>query len=352
MIDLRDDAALRAADPSGMLSDVLGTPTQLQIARADALARKADLPTRASRIVYLGMGGSGIAGDALKALAAPSAPIPIEVVKDYALPAFATGRETLVIACSYSGNTEETLEGFDEARKRGCSIVAITGGGELARRAHDAGLTVLEAPAGIQPRAAFPSLLAATLTIGESVGALEPLDVAFADAFAALIDSCADAQPNNDGGFPNELAAKFHGRHVHIWGMSDLAGVVASRWRAQIQENAKAPASNANLPELDHNEIMGYDPGEATLKDSCLVVLRHDLEHPRVALRAEITLELVKPHVGDSIMIRTHARGALATMLDLIVTGDLASVYLAYRRGIDPSPVPNIQALKQRLADA
>ena len=352
MIDLRDAAALRAADPSGMLTDVLGTPAQLQTARADALARKAELPTRASRIVYLGMGGSGIAGDALKALAAPSAPMPVEVVKDYALPAFATGADTLVIACSYSGNTEETLEGFDQARKRGCTIVAITGGGELARRAHDAGITVLDAPAGIQPRAAFPSLLAATLTIGEAAGALEPLDAAFADACTALSESCADAQPSNDGGFPNTLATRFHGKHVHIWGMNDLAGVVAGRWRAQIQENAKAPASNANLPELDHNEIMGYDPGEVTLKDSCLVVLRHDLEHPRVALRAEITLELVKARIGESIMVRTHAPGALATMLDLIVTGDLASVYLAYRRGIDPSPVPNIQTLKQRLADS
>lgn len=350
MIDLRDEAALRAADPEGMLADVLGSPSQLQLARADAVARREDLPGAADRIVYLGMGGSGIAGDALKALAAPTAAMPIEVVKDYALPAYASGPGTLVIACSYSGNTEETLEAFDEARKRGCSIVAITGGGELGGRAGDAGIPVLPAPLGIQPRAAFPSLLAATVTIGERVGALEPLDVAFADAFAALVETCADAQPSNDGGFAMELATRFLGKHVHIWGMSDLAGVVASRMRAQIQENAKAPASNANLPELDHNEIMGYEPGEATLNDTCLVVLRHDLEHPRVALRAEITLELIRQHVGDSIMIRTHAPGALATMLDLIVTGDLASVYLALLRGVDPSPVPNIQTLKRRLA--
>jgi glucose/mannose-6-phosphate isomerase len=352
VIDLSDQAALKAADPQGMLADVLASADQLEAARAQSLQTRSSLPTQASRIVYLGMGGSGIAGDALKALAATSANVPVEVVKDYTLPAFASGSETLVIACSYSGNTEETLEGFEQARKRGCTIVSITGGGELAKISNDAGVPVLPAPGGIQPRAAFPSLLAATLTVAETAGVIDPLDSDFATAVDALRESCNDAQPSNNGGFPNELATRWHGKHVHIWGMNDLAGVVASRMRAQIQENAKAPASNANLPELDHNEIMGYDPGEKTLESTCLTVLRHDFEHPRVALRAEITLELIRERIADAVMIRTHAPGMLATMLDLIVTGDLASVYLALHRGVDPSPVPRIQMLKERLANA
>lgn len=352
MIDLKNPTALAAADPGGMLRDVLGSAAQLRRARRSALDNAGALPTSTTRVVYLGMGGSGISGDALAALAAPVSPVPVEVVKGYALPAYASGPETLVIACSYSGSTEETLTAFDEATKRGCTRVAISSGGELSRLADEQGIPLLAIPTGIQPRAAFPSLLAATLTVGESAGVLPPMSEAFDAAIAALETSCEDGRPENQGGFPGELAKRFQGKHVHIWGMNDLASVVASRWRAQIQENAKAPASNADLPELDHNEIMGYDPGEKTLADTCLVVLRHDQEHPRVALRAEITLELVKPHLGDTITIRTHAPGSLATLCDLIVTGDLASVYLALLRNVDPSPVPRIATLKERLAKA
>jgi glucose/mannose-6-phosphate isomerase len=352
MIDLSDPAAILAADPGGMLADVLASAEQLERARGASLAMKKDLPTSAERIVYLGMGGSGISGDALVALAANTSLAPITVVKDYTLPALARGPETLVIACSYSGNTEETLSAFEQARERGCTIVAITSGGRLAKLCADAGYPVIEVPTGIQPRAAFPSLLAATLTVAESVGAVGDLSDGFAKATAAMRETIADADPSNGGGFPRELAERMHGKHVHIWGMADLAGVVASRWKNQIQENAKAPASNASLPELDHNEIMAYDPGGPTIGQTLLVVIRHDGEHPRVALRVDITRELIAGRNGDEVMIRTHAPGDLATLMDLVLTGDLASVYLAFLRGVDPSPVPAIESLKRRLADA
>lgn len=352
MIDLADAGAVKAADPGGMLADVLDSAGQFERARASAVGMRKDLPTRAERIVYLGMGGSGIAGDALVALAADTSPAPIVVVKDYTLPAFAQGPETLVIACSYSGNTEETLSGFEQARRRGCQTVGITSGGELAKLCADHGFPIIEVPTGIQPRAAFPSLLAATLTIAETAGALKDISEEVAAAVAAMEQTAADGHPEGGGGLPGQLAERMHGKHVHIWGMADLAGVVASRWKNQIQENAKAPASNASLPELDHNEIMSYDPGEATLQQTLLVILRHDGEHPRVALRVEITRELIAGRNADEIMVRSHAPGDLATLMDLVLTGDLASVYLAFLRGIDPSPVPAIESLKRRLADA
>lgn len=335
-----------------MLAAVLASATQLRLARAAAMAARADLPTEASRVVYLGMGGSGIAGDALAALASTTSPAPIRVVKDYVLPAFASGPDTLVIACSYSGETEETRTAFAEARARGCRLVVITGGGSLAAEAAEAGAPVMTVPLGMQPRAAFPSLLAATLTVAEAAGLLPALDAAFEDAAIALDETVKDADPSNGGGFPMELARRAHGRHVHVWGMPDLSAVVADRWKNQIQENAQSPASVALLPELNHNEIMSYMPGERTLEDTLLVVLRHDGEHPRTALRAEISLELVRERVGDSIVIRTHAPGDLPTLLDLAVTGDLMSVYLAYLREVDPSPVEIIGSLKRRLAGA
>lgn len=352
MIDLADPAALAAADPGGMLADVLASADQLARAREAALEVSPSLPSDAQHLVYLGMGGSGIAGDALQALAASTSQVPVTVVKDYSLPAFARGPGSLVIACSYSGNTEETLSGFGAALERGCASVAITGGGILAKRAADQGAPIISIPTGIQPRAAFPSLLAATLTVAESAGVLPDLSEAFTAALDAIRGAVAASGPAQGGGFALEVARRMHNRHVHLWGMPDLAGVAANRWKNQIQENAKTPASSAVLPELDHNEIMSYYPGEATLDRSLLVILRHDFEHPRISLRAEITRELIAGRIGDEIMIRTHQPGELASLMDLVITGDLASVYLAFLRGVDPSPVSAIESLKQRLADA
>jgi glucose/mannose-6-phosphate isomerase len=351
--DLDDAAALRAADPGGMLETIERLPEDCRAAFAAGL-NTTDLPSAdgVRAIAFCGMGGSAIAGDVIAALFADRVPIPVVVVRSPELPAWC-GPDTLVMASSYSGSTVETLSSFAAAAERGCRLLAITSGGDLAGRAEKVGATVLRLPPGfVMPRAAFGHLALAPVGALAAMGLVpDPApDVAeAAEALERALRSCGAASPSAANP-AKSLAVRVGDRAVVVWGAEGIGAVAAARWKAAWNENAKVPAYWGALPEVDHNEVVGWSEG--TGKPFLLVALRHDGEHAEVAARFPPSIEIARTAGVEVEEVRATGTSALARLLELVVVGDLASTYAAIARGIDPSPIEAIARLKRVLAES
>jgi glucose/mannose-6-phosphate isomerase len=344
-----------ATDTLGFVDAVRSLPEQLAVART--VAASADLSRLTSHevrsVVVCGMGGSGISGDVLAAIAAPVAEVPIVVVKGYELPKF-VGPTTLVFAASYSGGTEETLEAALRAIDAKAALVAVTKGGSLGDLARDHGWPVVPCPDGLMPRAAVAALSVPLFLTLEQIGLLPGISAELdraARALAAERDRCAPeiTAPVNPA---RELARRI-GRSIPlVYGGGAIGAVAASRWKADVNENAKAPAFWHWYPELDHNEICGWGQhGDVTRQVFTLVELRHDHEHPQVARRFAITRGIIEEALQQVLEARAQGDGPLAQLLDLMYLGDWTSVYLALDAGVDPGPIDAIFRLKDELAD-
>ena len=301
-------------------------------------------------IVLCGMGGSAIGGDLVRCLVEPTAPLPFIVNRGYSLPGW-VGEKTLVIASSYSGGTEETLSAFADAKARGARRLAITSGGTLARIAEADGLDVVTIPGGLQPRAALGYSLGVVLRLARTLGLAELSDAEFDAALAAARDRAQAHDVDAEGNPARDLAAQFDGMLPVIYTGVGLLESVGMRWRTQIHENAKHPAVGNVLPELDHNEIMGFEAAPAALSAAMHVVALRDVDdHAQVAKRFDATRDLVAPGIGGWTELRSEGDSRLDRALSLIQLGDAASFWLAMVKGVDPTPVETIQALKRTLA--
>ena len=353
MNDLDDPGALAAADPHDALGIVERTPEQWREAVTRAQSSRADLPTRhgINGIVYCGMGGSGIAGDVLAAIAAETGTVPVTVVKGYKLPAW-VGPNTLVLCASYSGNTQETLACFDDAVERKARIVAIATGGALAERARTHSVATISPVEDMQPRQALASLAAITIVAAEQLSLLGDQTPAITETGDLLERQVAVygrdvATTNNDA---KKIAGLPDGRIPLVWGQEGLLAVAAQRWRTQLNENAKVAAFSSALPELDHNEIVGYEKASPGVADLAIVALRMPGEDPRISRRIDATLERIGGMIGGSAEASAVGESPLARLMSAVLLGDFVSVYLAVRRGVDPTPVTAIEELKSRLA--
>jgi glucose/mannose-6-phosphate isomerase len=291
-----------------------------------------------------GMGGSGIGGDILQALLAPRSPIRILTVKDYELPA-AVNKETLFFAVSYSGNTEETLSCYQQARERKASVVVIASGGELADQARRHREPVITIPTGYPPRAAIGYLfttLAVTLCRFRVIPDLRP---ELRETIRLLTQSRNRLRIR-----ARNLAKELNERVPIIYSTSRLLDPVANRWRCQFNENAKVFAHVNSFPELDHNEIVGMGSPRAFARLCYLLVLSDPDAHERNNLRYELTLDLLKKEYAEARVIAAEGKSPLAHVFSLILLGDMLSYYLAVERRVDPSRVRRIEELKKRLA--
>jgi glucose/mannose-6-phosphate isomerase len=336
-------------DSLSMWEATAGLPEQISaaISAAEALG---GLPMVApiTNVVVLGMGGSGIAGDVLAAVAASEMAVPVAVVKSYQLPAF-VGTDSLVLAVSCSGETAETVAAAESAYRAGASVVAITGGGALARLAEGEGSPVLPVPADIpQPRAALGAMAVPPLVLLERLGLLTDV----APRLAAAVEQLARRRDRLVGpASPAEEVARRIGRTFPlVHGSPGPVGVAAQRWKTQVNENAKSPAFWSLQPELCHNEVAGWGQhGDVTRQVLTLVTLRHDGEHPQVARRFALVEEAMLEIVADIVTVRTEATDGIARFFDLALFGDFVSLHLAGREGIDPGPVPVLAEIKDRL---
>lgn len=343
-------------DSLGFLDAVAGLPEQLVAAHeAAAGALSADnLPPADDirNIVVLGMGGSGIAGDVLAAVANGMLPVPVTVLKQYRIPAF-VGPHTLVFAVSYSGGTEETLSMTTGALDAGAHVVAVASGGALAELVTGRGGLHVACPPGYMPRAALGALVAPIFVALFRMGMLSDahaLLVGAQDQLARRRDSC---RPEVTGAAnPAREIARRIGRTIPlVYGGGALGAVAAMRWKADVNENAKAPAFWNTHPELDHNEICGFGQhGDVTRQILTLVELRHGFEHERLTPRFAGTRAQIEECVAAVLEVRAEGDGRLAQLLDLMYLGDWVSCYLALDNDVDPGPIPAITTLKDLLA--
>lgn len=349
-VDLDDPEAVRAADPGDMLGAVGALGSQCREAYANGVAAEG-LPDLADLrgVVVCGMGGSAVAGDVLRSVFRDRLGVPVEVNRSAQLPEHA-GIHTLVVASSYSGHTSETLAAFDEAVRRGCRGIAVTSGGALADRAAEHGVPVIAVPGGLQPRGALGWLAFTAIGALEAAGLLPPMaadvgeTVELLDARAA---ACGADVPTAENP-AKRLATDLGDRVPVVWGEEGVGAVAAARWKTQFNENGKVPAWWSSMSELDHNEVVGWT--EPYGHSHAVIALRHDGEDAEIAERFPLSLAIAADAGAWTEEVRTHARSSLARLLDLITRGDHVSVYVAIRRGVDPTPVEVIQRLKAALA--
>lgn len=348
MSGVPDPAAIRAADPEGMLDAFLSLPDQL--AAAYDAARSVDAaPFAPASLTFCGMGGSAAAGDVVVAAYGDRLRIPVMAHRGYGLPGHC-GPGDLVVCLSYSGNTEETLAAHDEAVARGCPTVAICAGGELAARGEAGRTIVYPVPGGVpMPRAALGHLAGTALGALATLGVLPEPAPNLEEARRALAAQAEELVPEAGGGEAAELAAWVGERTAVVWGSQGLSAPAAWRWKCAFNENAKVPAFAASLPELNHHEVAGWSPGRG--ERFALVVLRHEGEHPSVEPRVRATLEAVGASGLEAREVRARGRSALARVMSLMLAGDAASTYHALLGGVDPAPIDAIARVKSRLAE-
>ena len=351
-VDLDHPESYAAVDTAGMLAHLQGLPRQLE--DAWRLAQGLGAPPEygaADAIVVAGMGGSAIGADLVRGLCADSLRVPLVVWRDYGLPGF-VGPRTLVIASSYSGGTEETLTAVERAAAVGARVLGITTGGMLAERLGARGCPVLRFEYAAQPRAAVGYALLLVLGVltrlgylGEQPGAVEAAIAAVSQATERL----APAVVSDENG-AKQLALALRERVAVIYGGGFLAPV-ARRWKGQCNENAKHWAFYEELPELNHNAVVGYQyPADPRLTPHA-VLLRSSLLPGRVALRCTITAELLERHGVPYTAVDAWGEGALAHLLSAVAYGDWTSYYLALLNGVDPTGIAAIDYLKTRLAE-
>ncbi len=309
-------------DSLGMWDVTFGAADQLEAALAAVAEPIPGLPAAVDveHVVLLGMGGSGIAGDVLAAVAESVSAMPVVVVKDSVLPAF-VGSRSLVVALSYSGRTAETLTGASTALGRGASLVAVSAGGPLAALAEEAGGPALQVDGRIpMPRAALGAMVAPVLAIAEDVGVLPGGRAQGAAAVNQLRRrSAALRRPENDAG----RIARIIGRTWPlVYGAGRLGAVAAMRWKNQVNENAKAPAFVHVLPEACHNELCGWGQhGDVTRQVLTLVELRHGYETADAPRRFELINEQMLEVMADIVTVEAAGEGPLAQLFDLVLGG-------------------------------
>jgi glucose/mannose-6-phosphate isomerase len=347
---MTDLSARRIAeiDASNMAADILSMPEHIKDAlwRVETAAiEQVDSP---AGLIVAGMGGSAAGGMLAAAVLGDRASRPVTVSRGYMLPSW-TSQETTVLCSSYSGSTEETLAAYEAAGVIGARRIVATTGGSLAEQARADGVPVIPMPAALQPRSAIGYMLVSALEAAALCGAGDRIHTEIDVAAAHLESLAAELGPSGpDGGEARELARALHGRIPIVVG-ADATASVAYRWKTQINEDAEIPAFAAELPEADHNEIVGWG-GADELGKFAVVVLGDSDSHPRERERLDITAELVEKAGIPVHRVESRGETRIERILSLVLLGDFLAFYLAIAQGIDPTPVDAISELKDRLS--
>lgn len=303
-------------------------------------------------IVFCGLGGSAIGADILRVYLQKKISQPILVNRNYTIPYF-VGRNSLVFVSSYSGNTEETISSFEEAFKKGAKIVAVSSGGRLKEMAKNSKIFHIEIPSGFPPRSAIMYMIIPILIFLSRLGIAKDLDkeVSFLkENLKRLKDSTIGPDVPLKRNLSKKLAIKLHNRFPVIYGTSDTTEAVAIRWRSQIAENAKHLSSSHIFPELNHNEIVGWEFPERIIKDFKVIMLHDRDDHKRNKKRIEITKTIIEKSDVEVLDVEADRGDLLSRLFSLIYIGDFMSFYLAILNGVDPTPVKRVEYLKRELA--
>jgi glucose/mannose-6-phosphate isomerase len=364
MNSLDDLELFKKLDSQNMLAEIESLPNQLQ--SAWDLGQTQPLPagqtsevsplfgaSEVSRIVIAGMGGSAIGADLVAALVSSTCSVPVIVHRDYGLPAFARGPETLFVASSHSGDTEETLDSFEAALKNKCTMLAICTGGELAKRAKEKRVPAWIFNHASQPRAAvgfsFGLLLALFARLKLIPDPSKDLDGA--------VEAMKKIQEKNRADIPAALnpakryAGQLMGRWVTVFG-SGILTPVARRLKTQLNEVAKAGANFESIPEANHNALAGtLHPEEVLMPHMTNLFLRAPSDHPRNRKRLDLTKEAFMLEGLNTDFLDARGDSPLAHMWTMILFGDYMAYYLAMAYGVDPTPVQALVNFKEAMKE-
>lgn len=303
-----------------------------------------------TKICFAGMGGSAIGPDLLRGFCYHESPYPIVVVRHYEIPKW-VDENTLFIACSFSGTTEETLTALTTARKRGAQTVAVTAGGELMVKAAKEEFDYIKIPGGMPPRAALGFSFVPLYRIFQHLGIVDDRDGALKETARFLEEQNELFSDPNDNEALN-LAEEINDTLPIIYSDATMMESVNLRWQNQFAENAKTLAYGNTLPEMTHNEIVGWERVVHLTGRLSVILLIDKEDNPRVQRRMEIVEELVEDQTASLHVLKTRGQTRLTRMFSLIQLADWVSFYLAMLSQVDPTPIAKIDLLKSKLAEA
>ena len=343
--------AMQDYDPLGMFENIYRFPEQMEEAiKIGAEVNLSGDYSSIQSVVFCGMGGSAIGGDIVAALVSSSMNTSLSVIRNYTLPAW-VGEETLVICVSYSGNTEETLACFDEAKSRGAIIAGISSGGELSKRLKQMDADLIAIPDGHPPRASLGYLAIPGLFLLEKSGLLDYSVEEDLLKTAAHLKSWRDSF--GEKGADNQtlkVAETIYNSIPVIYGEACGTGAVALRWRGQLAENGKMVSFHHVLPEMNHNEIVGYQNNPELLKRLGVIWLIDKDHHERTLKRQQLTRNILGDNVRYQLEIVSEGVSLFERFFYLIYFGDWVSFWVAMLHKTDPSPVEKIDRLKRSLS--
>lgn len=300
-------------------------------------------------ILFGGMGGSAIGADLMRAYSLKTSPYPVQVNRHYDIPNW-VDENTLFIACSFSGNTEETLSALSQAMKKGAQCIGVTSGGKLLLTAEKEEFDYIKIPGGMPPRAALAYSFVPLFRIFQHLGFIDEGEEALIETRELLqksVEDLSDFSSNEALTIAQELQESL----PLIYSDALMMEPVNLRWRGQIEENAKMLAYGNLIPEMNHNEIVGWEQIAHLTGRLSVIMLKDKDDNERVRRRMEIVKELVIDQALSVIEIETYGRSRLARMFSLIQLGDWVSIYLALLNEVDPTPIAKIDLLKSKLAE-
>ena len=354
MKELDDIQKISQIDKSNLKQLLFDFPEQCR--EAKEIGKGTDFPSgyrEINNIVFTGLGGSAVGGDLLCSYLANEARVPMVVNRNYSIPEFVDSN-TLLVVCSYSGNTEETISAFEKGLKKKAEIVVITSGGKLKTAAVEHNLPLVTIPAGLPPRAALAYSFFPALMVLAKLGIIKDKSSQIENVALVLsgLRQRLNPEVKTKDNQAKSIACDIQQGFPHIYSSSDFFGPVSYRWRTQLAENSKSLSSNHVFPELTHNEIVGWDFPKELLEYFTVIILRDKGDNPRIAKRMDITASILKQNARSVIEVFSEGDELLSRIFSLIYIGDFVSFYLAILNGIDPTPVDRITYLKKKLTEA
>ena len=303
-------------------------------------------PREFSNIVFGGMGGSALA--ALVSKSWPGYTLPFEICRNYDIPAYVSP-QTLFFASSYSGNTEETLSALEQAEQAGATIVVITSGGKLAEIATQKGYPFVQLPTGFQPRYTALYGLKAIVTVLDAYGLTSSKTAELAQYSGFVKQTTAQWRPDvaTKDNYAKQIALELMGKSEVIYSGPKLSPA-AYKWKISMNENAKHIAWWDELPEFNHNEMLGWTE-QPIQKPYAVIEFKSSLEHPRIQKRFEVTDRILSGKRPNPIIIEPKGETILEQLLYSIALGDFVSIYLALLNNLNPTPVDLIEKFKKLL---
>jgi glucose/mannose-6-phosphate isomerase len=343
--------SVRTIDSAGMIDRVMAMPDHFQQAWADAQRVQLALDkSQMQNIIIAGMGGSAIAGDVVRCATFGSLRLPLHVCRSYRLP-FQPTDKTLVIASSYSGNTEEMLSAFNAVRRSGAQIICVSSGGKLGELARADNLPLFKLPEGFPPRSALAFLVVPLLTVFSHCGLMKNVaeEIAALSAQLRELRKLYAPESGDENNLAKKIARALYQKIPVVYASLENFEAVASRWKGQFCENGKTLAFWNVFPELNHNEIVGWGLPGANDRNFQVIYLRDRDDHERIQRRMDITRKVIEQTSNPIIEVWSQGGSRLTRTFSTIFLGDMASVYLGVLNGVDPTPVAKIDFLKNEL---